>query len=217
MDIYKITNLTNGKIYIGCTSNFKNRVQYHKTKYNGKKEYLKPLYVAMREYGIENFEFTLLKSGLDKDEAYRVEAEMINELQTLVNENGYNVSPGVHSYNVRGFRVNTAVLEESDVKEIINRRELGEKSSTVFFLYKDRISWSGFQSIWRGKNWKHISGQEKIEIIKGNSRLSLSEVRKIKTLFKNGLTAKEVSNLCGICYHTAYNIKVGISYKSIVV
>ena len=217
MDIYKVTNRINGKMYIGCTKSFKDRVTYHKERYGKKKEFSKPLYVAMRKYGVDNFDFTLLQTDLGVEEAYKVEADMIKRLHTLISENGYNVSPGVYFYNVRGSHVNTALLAASDVKDIIKRREAGEKSSSVFKTYENRISWSGFQQIWRGKNWTYLKGQDNVEIIKGNSKLSLKNVRDIKRSFKEGKTASEVAKMYDICYHTAYNIKTGISYKSIVV
>lgn len=215
MCIYKITNKINGKTYIGCIKNYKERVKYHTTRYDKKKEWHKPLYQAMRKYGVENFSFELLQEEPDTEKAYALESKMIDLNNSLTTGNGYNVSPGVHYWNVPSEDNNTAVLTRDEAQSIVNRRIAGEKSSVVYKDFKDKITWSGFQRIWVGETWKTLEGQDNIEIIKGNSKLSLAEVREIKKAFKEGKTPKQVSQMFGICYHTAYNIKVGISYKNI--
>ena len=53
MFIYKITNIINGKIYIGKTNNPKQR--FYKHKYLAQKGVKRHLYNAMRKYGVENF------------------------------------------------------------------------------------------------------------------------------------------------------------------
>ena len=34
MYVYKVTDMVNGKIYVGRTNNFKERVRYHQTRYD---------------------------------------------------------------------------------------------------------------------------------------------------------------------------------------
>ena len=54
--IYKITNLINGKLYIGQTNDPKNRWSQHKTCKDNR-----PLYNAMGKYGKENFVFEIIE------------------------------------------------------------------------------------------------------------------------------------------------------------
>jgi hypothetical protein len=83
--IYKITNLLNGKIYIGS----------HKTKevndqYMGSGKYLRR---SMAKNGIENFKKEILFVFDNPDEMYAKEAELVNE-DFLANENTYNLKVG---------------------------------------------------------------------------------------------------------------------------
>ena len=76
--IYKITNKVNGKIYIGQSVNIEQRWKAHRnTAYNMyDKNYDKPLYRAIRKYGLENFCFEIIEeclvSELNEKERYYI-------------------------------------------------------------------------------------------------------------------------------------------------
>lgn len=55
--IYKIENKLNGKVYIGQSINIEQRWREHKSRYLSidEKEYNKPLYNAIRKYGLQKF------------------------------------------------------------------------------------------------------------------------------------------------------------------
>lgn len=55
--IYKITNILNGKCYIGQAKNYKQRFAQHKNYRRGNSEPKKTLYKAFDKYGLENFTF----------------------------------------------------------------------------------------------------------------------------------------------------------------
>ena len=79
--IYKITNKTNGKFYIGA----------HKTKniddgYMGSGKYLKS---AIKKYGIENFEKIILCYCNTQKEMYEKESELVE-----LSEQSYNLKKG---------------------------------------------------------------------------------------------------------------------------
>ena len=76
--IYKITNLINGKSYIGQSTNIQKRFNAHRSvAFNpNDKNYGYPLYCAIRKYGIENFSFEVLEecdvSELNNKEIYYI-------------------------------------------------------------------------------------------------------------------------------------------------
>jgi group I intron endonuclease len=59
--IYKILNLTNNKIYIGSTNNYKKRFREHKIKLKHNKHHSIFLQNAYNKYGIENFEYIIIE------------------------------------------------------------------------------------------------------------------------------------------------------------
>lgn len=98
--IYKVTNLINGKQYIGQTSKLyiNNRWCEHKNNArNGKSSYL---YNAIRKYGEENFEFKVILKNIPIDKLNFYEQLWIKKFNTKT-PNGYNLTDG--GEGTRGF------------------------------------------------------------------------------------------------------------------
>lgn len=92
--IYCITNLINSKKYVGkTTSNLKRRFREHCSDAFKERCEKRPLYDAMRKYGIENFRIQELEYV--EDDALLSEREIywINELETY-GCRGYNATKG---------------------------------------------------------------------------------------------------------------------------
>lgn len=67
--IYQIVNKVNGKIYVGKTEHsIEKRFKEHCSDYKKERNEKRPLYAAMRKYGIENFEISLLEETNNPDE-----------------------------------------------------------------------------------------------------------------------------------------------------
>lgn len=92
--IYKITNLVNGKCYIGQSTNIKKRWSAHKSDAFNKKSvtYHYPLYRAFRKYGIEHFSFEVLEECpselLDEKEIFFIKQ------YNAYGDGGYNQDEG---------------------------------------------------------------------------------------------------------------------------
>lgn len=96
--IYCITNKVNGKKYIGQTrTSVKQRWKGHKSSVKQGKT---ALYRAMRKYGIENFDITIIYAISDKtisgikETLNFLEKYFIWKEKTLCTENGYNITRG---------------------------------------------------------------------------------------------------------------------------
>ena len=88
--IYKITNLINNKIYIGKTyKTIEKRFQEHILDSRKKTEEHRPLYSAMRKYGIENFKVELIEETNNPEEREQYWIEYYNSYH-----NGYNATKG---------------------------------------------------------------------------------------------------------------------------
>jgi len=87
--IYKITNIINGKIYIGKHS----CIDIDDT-YMGSGKYIKN---AIRKYGIENFKKEILFVLETEEEAYKIESEIVNE-DFLKRNDVYNIIKGGDSF-----------------------------------------------------------------------------------------------------------------------
>jgi len=84
--IYKATNTINGKAYIGFAVDFEKRLVAHKNKSaRGEGEYF---HNAIRKYGFDAFEWTILKEEATLDD----EILLIEEYGTY--NNGYNLTKG---------------------------------------------------------------------------------------------------------------------------
>lgn len=112
--IYKITNLVNGKVYIGQSVDINRRIKRHKSRaFNiNSNGYGYPLYKAIRKYGIDNFSFEVLEECA-KDELNEKEIYYITKYDSW--KNGYNQNEGGNSvtHNMK--------LTEDDVSAIILR------------------------------------------------------------------------------------------------
>jgi group I intron endonuclease len=124
--IYKITNLINGKNYIGQSKRIEYRWKDHikHSKYENGEGYNYPLYQAFRKYGLENFEFTILEecsiSELDDKEQFYI--DKYNSIlqgynQARVGQGGTKLTP----------RQVLEIIEELKSNTTENTEEIGKK------------------------------------------------------------------------------------------
>jgi group I intron endonuclease len=92
---YKITNLINGKIYIGKAVDVKKRWNKHKTaaKRQDPKDF-SIIHRALLKYGFDNFVIETLAEYSTEKEALSEETRLINELRSQDKNIGYNITAG---------------------------------------------------------------------------------------------------------------------------
>lgn len=88
--IYKITNLINGKVYIGQTKDIKRRINEHQKQYASSR--VSKIRNAINKYGIQNFKIEILEKDIEN---YN-EREMywISYYNSTDNSCGYNITIG---------------------------------------------------------------------------------------------------------------------------
>lgn len=87
--IYTITNIVNGKVYVGKTINKIRRWKEHR--YDSKTSDAK-LYRAIRKYGLSNFKFDVVFCVTSPDFIEDIEQEFVSLYDSY--ENGYNNTKG---------------------------------------------------------------------------------------------------------------------------
>lgn len=140
--IYKITNLLNGKSYIGQSNNLERRKKEH---LSGKQQ----IDLDIQQLGVENFEFEILeyctKEKLDELEKYWIEYyDSYN--------NGYNLTKGGQGEFCGG----RPSLTKEDVIAIRMAYKNHASRKETYLQYKDKITEGGFNHVWDGSRWKHI-------------------------------------------------------------
>ena len=129
--IYKITNLKNGKVYIGQSRQIEKRFQQHrnKSKFLEEDKWYSPLYIDMYSFGIDNFSFEVIEEctieELNEKEEYWI--KYYNS-----QEDGYNITSGGDC---------TGKLSSDDVKNIIKllqEKRIDNYEIAKFFNISDR-------------------------------------------------------------------------------
>jgi len=91
--IYKITNITNNKVYIGKTSKtIEKRFSEHVK--NSKNRINRYLYDSMNKYGVDNFKIEILDCVNSNNDANNIEIYYISEYNSNNKDFGYNMTIG---------------------------------------------------------------------------------------------------------------------------
>ena len=181
--IYRVTNLINGKIYIGqTTESLSRRLRNHAT---GNQSVLKD---AIAYYGISNFSIEDIVAGYSQEELDLLEIEAINKEPCLLDQQGYNQRLGgklqgnrcsealkaklktahkheqkpVVQYDIDG----NFVQRHASVKDAA--RNTGTLSSNIFTAISGKIKTAG-GFIWI-KEGQESSLEDKIQMLKVKKR-----------------------------------------------
>ena len=156
--IYQIKCLINNQIYIGQSVNIEQRLSQHKCDLRHNRHSNSHLQCSANKYGIENFEFTILKT-ISEDEYSQntldnLEKEFISKYKSSLRGLGYNIESGGKS---KGH-----ISEETKIK--IKNANLGKKFGKRSEKTKNlmRMNHSHY---WKGK---HLSYETKEKIRIGN-------------------------------------------------
>lgn len=171
--VYKIENKINKKIYVGQTNNLDRRMQEHK--HDERNNH--PIHNAIKKYGWENFEVSVLYYGVNYNEK---EKEYIKLYKSNRKEYGYNITAG--GQDSSGENNPQSKLSQSDVYQIIS--DLKGNNSIECIAKKYRTTVKTIRNINAGISWRIGSLQYPIRKRKLKI-LNNEEVKEIISLLKD--------------------------------
>lgn len=221
MYIYQITNLINGKIYIGQTNNIQKRWANHRC--NNDPDMV--IARALRKYGIDNFKFEVLLRGLTPDEANQKEIELIKEKNSLV-PYGYNVATGgkrIDGVSRLGADNSNAHLTEAEAQYILDNRD--KPMYILYDLFCDKISYESFRKVYHHQTYTNLTttvSEYPYNFEFGNqftnNPLEYDEIVSLRERYANGEYWRDVYKDYEWAYKNEwsfYNVYTGRSYKLI--
>lgn len=203
--IYCYTNKINGHKYVGKTNNLERRKIEHRSSANNplSKEYNYLFHRKLREYGEENFIFSVLQKLEDSEDINKAECFWIEQLKAFVGDNqgGYNLTRG-------GEEISSICLYEENIQEI----KTAIKNKVPFNKIKQKygISISYISAINHGMYYREDN--ETYPLCKYYK--DKDEVSYIKELLINSsISMKELAKQLGISYSTIKKINSGSLWK----
>jgi group I intron endonuclease len=163
MQVYKIANLVNDRVYIGLTTcALSKRWREHKSAANTDID--KPLYRAMRKHGVSNFYIEPIYETQDVQALRDAEIALIGDYKAHVKDGGYNLTDhGFHYGNqnvAKGERQASSLLTEQIVQYIrnpdtaaITNQALVDEVLSVFGIL---VSRDCIRDARRGSSWAHL-------------------------------------------------------------
>ena len=118
--IYRLTNTVTGRIYIGKTIDFKNRMKSHKNHKNG--TYLSN---SIRKHGWDKFKIEILIQDVPEEDLSNLEISYI-EVENTMSPNGYNLTKG--GEGVSGYKHTEETrrnMTQTMIKRQSNRKQFG--------------------------------------------------------------------------------------------
>lgn len=206
--IYKITNLINGKIYIGQSQHPNRRwVEHCSHAKNNTDQY--PIHLAINKYGKDNFKMEILEWTEDYNNR---ENQLIKEYNSYC-PNGYNVINGGPNPVMYGENHPRDKVKDKDLPLIIQdlkENKLTDREIAKKFNLTDKI----IADINHGYSHKVDNITYPIKIKKGRQKLTEQQADEIKYLLKTTkLSYSEIGKKYNITKGNVYQINTGRNFK----
>ena len=213
--IYKILNTQNNKIYVGSSKNIQNRIKEHISLLkngNHRNEELQKEYNAQ---SADDFKFIIIEQIEDKELLFEREAHWIIELESTNPDKGYNILVPIEG---TGF---SRPMSE-DEREVISKR-----FKNRYFSPEHRRKISEANS--GEKHWLYgretpAETKKKLSLANigrnigencGISKLKNEDVVKIKKMFKQEYSDKEIALKFNVSRSNINAIRRGVTWKHI--
>lgn len=177
--IYKAENKVTGEVYIGATKLSLNSRKYNH-EYNAANNPTSKLHQSIAKHGKENFEWTVIDSADNKEDALLLERVYIDHYLSFYSLNGNRGGQGLSGRK-----------HSDETKQLMRDKKLGIPKSDQ---HKMNMSKSA-----KGKHHGELSGL---------SKLTEKDVREIKRLLSaTKLTQHQIANFFNVSQPTIWNIK----------
>jgi group I intron endonuclease len=134
--IYSITNLIDGKVYIGQSTKIKDRLAIHARKLRGNRHENRYLQAAWNKHGESNFRFGVLclsnKEGLDWAEQYFIALHQANNPAF-----GYNLESGGNKFKTHSEETKKKISIQNT-----GRKHTEEERKKMSDFQKGRVPWN---------------------------------------------------------------------------
>lgn len=179
--LYRITNQLSGKVYIGQTTDPKDRWSSHKSSAKNPQKYSAIIPRALSKYGVDNFIFEVIATCRTQEDADVTETELIERYNSRDSERGYNLA--------HGGSVNRGWHHSEETKKKISESNLGKEMPPHTDEWKANMSaiMTGREITWADK----ISAAQ---IGKENSQESRDKMSLAKTGDKHPNYGKTTPN-----------------------
>jgi group I intron endonuclease len=162
--VYKISSTKTPRVYVGITTGaIEKRWREHKCAANTGSA--RPLYRAMRLYGVDTFSIQVIDEAVTQEELREKEIWHISQLKSHVDQSGYNLTDHGFCYGCptkpKGEDVYRSLLTDKCVAYIrsVNLLHLTNDDLVVELLSKFGVSASRdcVRDARKGKSWKHLN------------------------------------------------------------
>ena len=202
--IYKITNLKNGKVYIGQTVQsppIKRWIDHYTTAKSNTNP--NKLYEDIRKQGIIDFSFQIIKEDIPAKNLYEEEIYYIDKYNSTDKNKGYNISKGGYlSFSSKITKSKARIIAQ----EIIDKPEY--TMADIARLYDINVEM--ISDINNGDTWRF---DDLVYPIRDNSKmkniLSKEQVFEIYELLKRGESATNIAERYGVSITNITNINQG--------
>lgn len=211
--IYKVTNLINGKVYIGqTTTSLEQRKKEHEYRaFRGDRQTY--FYNALKLYGNQNFKWEIIEYNVDFNELNNREEYWISYYKSNIKEFGYNMTKGgdnadnlnrwreenpelASSEAHKGWTKMRQILSENPEKEQIRKEKAKIGAQKYAKEHIEEIRQRSYQVY-----LQHKEAQEKI--LENNRKKKMKKVRCIET----GIIYESINEAGRQTHNSPSNIK----------
>lgn len=198
--IYKITNKINNKIYIGQSSQPKERFLQHCRNY---KESRSLINKAIQKWGVENFDFEII--GWFED--YNEKEKYYIAYYGSISPNGYNLTTGGDAPPVGSHKKITLEVARQIQQDLLNENITRKQIISKYKITNDIVRHINDGSSWKDESLKYPLRPSERELL--NKKVD----KVIELLLNTKLTQKEIGQLVGWNRSAITMINIGKNYK----